>query len=417
MIQIFGALLVTLIFTLNPGLVSALSGVVFLILLRLGGVEKSLFNPFYLFSITPLSLMVYNSEISPYFLTPINFEVGGITFLGLSIFVLGLYLVKPKPKGAAPNSFENQHFWVFLLIGTIPHIIGVMVAGLPIIAQGDVDLQRAAYAIPIISQFSIFLPLSIICAFQQKKVYKILLSISLSLFFAIITVSKFSILLSLMFIIYSVVKYGGRYYISSMIRVSLLAMPLIVMLLFTMTHDLRNEHEQSEYQWRQQISTEVDFIETYGDFIYLPYLYVTSPWSNLAHAIEVQENYTYGLTSIRPFISILQLDDLYQLDKKPIFQWPMNTHAFIADFYRDFGLIGVMLLSLLLGVFVKHTYLNAESANDALHDGLWVVVGFATSMMFFSNHFTSVGYPFITLALFTFYRYMIRALKKVSIPK
>jgi hypothetical protein len=417
MIQIFGALLVILIFTLNPGLVSALSGVVFLILLRLGGMERSLFNPFYLFSITPLSLMIYNPEISPHFLTPINFEVGGITFLGLSLFILGLYLVKPKPKDAAPNGFENQHFWVFLLIGTIPHIIGIMIAGLPIIAQGSVDLQRVAYAIPIISQFSIFLPLSIICAFQQKKTYKILLSISLSLFFAIIIVSKFSILLSLSFIIFSVVKYGGRHYISSMIRVSFLAMPLILILLFSKVYDLRGEQEQSETKWRQQISTEVDFIETYGDFVYLPYLYATSPWSNLAHTIEVQENYTYGLTSIRPFISLLQLDDFYQLDQKPIFQWPMNTHAFIADFYRDFGFIGVMLLSLLLGVFVKRIYLNAESVNDTLHDGLWVVVGFATLMMFFSNHFTSVGYPLTTFVLFAFYRYMVRVLKKASIRK
>ena len=418
MILIFGVIFVFLMVFINPSAFSVIFGLVFILLLWLGGREKNLLNPYYLFSSTPLTIILYNHEISPYFLKEFNAQVGFVMFLGISFFILGLLLVKKK-KLIIAKSLVNRHFWIVFILGVTPHLIGTIIAGLPILNIDNVEHARQSYSLPIISQFSIFLPISIIVAFQQKSTLKILLSILVTLFFSFATLAKFSILLAFMFIFFSLLKYGHKSKISSVIKRTGILLVLLIPMLFSFVFDARNDLEQSEYQWRQNISTDVPILEQFGDLIYLPYLYLTTPWSNLAHNVDLINNnnnfeYDYGLRSVKPLISLLQLDGFVEYDQKSIYQYPMNTYAFITDFYLDAGIFGVALLSLLLGVFVKKVYQYGTYENDSLKDGLWVTVGFATFMMFFSNHFTSVGYPLVTLVLLMIYQLVSRTLKNIK---
>lgn len=412
MIGFFSYIFTALVLWFNFSTVAAISAVFFLILITLGSKQKTVFNPYFLFSATPLSLMLYDHNVSTYFLIEFDFYVTTIITLGVFSFILGLYLVKPTKRVRV--EVTKRSFWIIVGLGVAPHILGILLAGVPILAEGEAQITAARenYQIPLLSQFSFFLPISIICAFREKSFLKISVSITLSLFFAVITVSKFTILLSLMFIVFAITKYGVKRKPSKLVRFGLPAIIVCFPLIFGVIHDTRSDLEQSEYQWRQQVSSDVGFIDTYGDILYLPYLYATSPWSNLAHNIAIQEELLLGKATVRPFISILQLDVFFPPVDKEIYQFPMNTHAFLTDFYNDFGAVGVCLLPFFLGMLVKHIYSQSIADNDVLQDGLWVIFGFATFMLFFSNHFTSVGYPFVFFLLVGGYKIISRSFIK-----
>ena len=80
-----------------------------------------------------------------------------------------------------------------------------------------------------------------------------------------------------------------------------------------------------------------------------------------------------------------------------------------------FGVVGVILLSFFLGMLVKWSYIAAQRSSDLLQEAIWVTFGFASFLLFFSNHFTSLSYPLISLVFFQFYR-LVRRSTRVRSP-
>ena len=401
----FFTLIIVFSLVLNFSLLTILASATLVILLLLGSHEKVPYNPYYFFSTVPISIMFYDSKQFPHFLMEISLGTSFIIFLGIWFFILGLFIKKTRNDMSTKKSISRS-FWVIFMLGTFPYLLSFYIAGVPIFHEGEVDLIRQSTAIPIISQLSLFLPISIISAFQTKSNFKIILSIFTAILFSIAMVSKFLVLFTLIFVIFSLFRYGANLRIGSILKASILPSILAIPLLFALSFELRNDLDQSDYQWRDNISVSNEWVASYGDYLYLPYLYMTSSWSNVAYSISKHERYEYGLMSAKPLISLLQLDSFVTYPPKPIYQYPMNTHAFITDFYLDGGIFGVIVLSLILGFLVKIVYINSISKFDPLMDGLMISVSFAVLMMFFSNHFTSVGYPLVIFVLITIYRYI-----------
>ena len=69
----------------------------------------------------------------------------------------------------------------------------------------------------------------------------------------------------------------------------------------------------------------------------------------------------------------------------------LNTHSFITDFYLDFGYFGAMLASFILGCIIFYCYRKYGLSSDALLVSFYVLISYATLMLFFSNHFI-IGY-------------------------
>ena len=68
----------------------------------------------------------------------------------------------------------------------------------------------------------------------------------------------------------------------------------------------------------------------------------------------------------------------------------------------------MVLLSFLLGFLVKWSYIAAQKSSDVLQEAIWMSFAFASFMLFFSNHFTGLSYPLISLVLFSVYRFVRR---------
>jgi oligosaccharide repeat unit polymerase len=115
--------------------------------------------------------------------------------------------------------------------------------------------------------------------------------------------------------------------------------------------------------------------------------------------------------TLHSFLSVFQLDGFFDFVDRPVREVQFNTHGFLADFYLDFGVLGVVCLSYLLGMLVKLSYVLAVEKPDVLSQSAWLCVGFASFMLFFSNHFTGLSYPLLSVILFSSYRGISRSMQ------
>jgi oligosaccharide repeat unit polymerase len=120
--------------------------------------------------------------------------------------------------------------------------------------------------------------------------------------------------------------------------------------------------------------------------------------------VQIHPEWSYGARSLYSLVSVLQLDGFFSIDERPIRAVQFNTHAYLSDFYLDFGVYGVVLLSYFLGAMVKFTYIYALQERDVLSESVWIAFAFASSMLFFSNHFTGLTYPILSFIFFHSYR-------------
>ena len=136
--------------------------------------------------------------------------------------------------------------------------------------------------------------------------------------------------------------------------------------------------------------------------------------ASLCHEKSGDFEKTDGMLTFWSVISLLQLNRVYSINQveKPVRMFPYNTHTFLADFYLDFGTVGLVIFSIFLGMIVYSVYLRSVRSNDCIKDAEYLYFGFATFMMFFSNHFSSVGYPLRIFIVFELYRYFAFSTRK-----
>lgn len=395
------------VLAINPSLMGIGSAPLIMLLLWLGLRSTQMVNPYLLFIIAPLSTILYSTAVSPVFLPELDNYTQFVILMGLYSYVIGLMCVQPNKRRLVSRS-ANYSFLAIFIIGLIPHLAGIAVTGLPILSE-NVRAARDAYLLPFIGQFVIFLPLSILIAFKRQSRYLVLLSTSVAMALSVASATKFLILFTALFIIFGYIRYEGRnlLYIKPiyLILLSAASLPLA----FNFVFNVRDVGDQTVFLWTSLIYFNYDLLDQNAQYTYLPYLYLTTPISNFAYVVEVQPELTLGARSIFPVAAVLQLDGFLTLEPRPIRMPQFNTHTFITDFYIDFGVPGVMIMSLLLGVIVKITFLTAHASRDVMAEGAWVCVGFASFMLFFSNHFTGLTYPIIAIIIFNAIRLIVHS--------
>lgn len=393
-----------LILTLNPTVVGAGATVLIVTLVWLGKRESQPINPYVLFLTTPISLILYSESISPVFLPKMNLEVQFVIILGMFSYLAGLLTLSGNTLPGAVRKSRNYSFSTFLILGLTPHLLGIAREGIPALMI-DSNLARSKYLLPVIGQLILFLPLTILVAFKDNSRKKIVISIAVNLIGSILLMSKFSIFLFLIFLAVGFIRYQGiRLFPHPKVLVILTLM--LVPVIFNYIFELRDENEQSIYFWRNNISFSISLLDDYGDYLYLPYIYLTSPWSNFTYIYDITNHFDFGTRSMYGILSFFQLESFVAHAEREIRTLPFNTHAYLTDFYLDFGLFGIFSLSYVLGVMVMQIYVKATRSKDLMDEAIWIIFGFASTMLFFNNHFTNLSYPFISILFFVGYRFV-----------
>ena len=146
--------------------------------------------------------------------------------------------------------------------------------------------------------------------------------------------------------------------------------------------------------------------------LFLPYMYLTTPWTNLQYVTEYQNTRTNGLWLLKPFINYVQLDEDFKDDYELEPYSSFNTFTFIAVGFKDFGFWFSILSPLLLGFLAKKIYSRFLVSRSPFDIAIYIVFGLAIIEMFFSNHFFMHSYPFTMIIIMWGYQFFVLKGKK-----
>ena len=352
--------------------------------------EQTIINPYYLFAVTPLSLMLY-FNISDRYLGDLDVKTWLIAIINMGAFIAGLTLSRTKPKERLHDVTDNvsigRHIVVLSALSFIPTYLYAF----------------RSIALPFYSVLSLLYIPALVCAIYSGRKKSVVVILLLTVVPWTGNVSKMSILTLCLALI---ITYEMYHVLSSKDRIVIIILCVVAFIVMLYAFSFAN-------QWRgaKTATSQVQYYTTYGGvmwsgnaLLFMPYMYLTTPWANLQYVMQTQNIRTYGLWFLKPFISYLQLDGLFEQQYMFISKSSFNTYTFIAPHFKDFGFWGSIIPSFILGVFVKWVYDRAISTKRPLDVACYIYCAQATLQMFFSNHFFQQSYPFTIIILVALYR-------------
>lgn len=388
---------------------------VFVYCIYKGTREDFFINPYFLFSLTPISLLLYSEKFSPWYLVKLDDRTWVLALINMIAFLFALNHTSEKWKIRIghwiPNNSGNvlgklnpkrmvTHAILMSVIGIIPTILSLLGVHFPL---------------KYIIKYTLFIGIAL--AFKTKKKWLIGVTLAISVLNFIEDFNKTEML----FIIMTVAACFEAYYIKTkkdrarFLLLAFLAGVLLVVIAFPLkayTRDggdfltfFRNSSEISNntFSW---VDSRINFDGPY--FLQMPYMYLIQGWNNLQYVVTTQPEHTYGLWAIKPLLGYFQIDsyfeDMYSLTAYSNF----NTFTYITVLFKDFGFWGSTIGSLFLGFFVKKVYSGFTKDGSAFRTASYALVSMATLEMFFSNHFFGLSYPFTIVIVGAIYRRVFR---------
>jgi len=398
-------------------LYKVLAFALFCLTLRMGIIkDRDYFSPYTLFATSPFCVLIYSNYLSNVFL-PLPGHLAMFTILlGQTSFILGLTLFRynsevccqtlhNKPLVLEPG-IRYSYITLFLL-GLSPFVMALLLNpfGTSLSAEGVADF-RAKFSLPIVSALSCLMTGALLCAARDKNLKVFMIMAAIVLISGSLTQSRAGVVVLFMVILYTVVHYWQRRYLKA-VFVSGLFVIAGMFFLYVLVRQgaLHNKSIKSNYSHYYESARCAKLPRLCQPF-YGTYMYMTAPLSNFAYLIEEVDDRTYGKLMLWPIISTFQFKRIANIEKteKPIRIWPYNTHTFMGDYYMDFGINSLIVLSALTGMIVYCIYWRSLKSNDCLIHAEYLYFGLATLLMFFNNHFTSSAYPLRVFIICEIYR-------------
>lgn len=371
--------------------------------------EPVLVNPYLLFSLTPISLLLYTETVSRVYLMKLETATWGIAIINFLSFLFVFSLHKPKLKKQLINevgtgSLKNSttHFTILLAIGAFPLLYKTV-------------MGKTFFLASIISYF-IYGALCVAVKTKRKE-----LGIIACMYFLFSFTQRFNktMLIALgMTIIIAVEKYWIL--TDKQKKKMILGIVFFAGIMFGIGFPLKDYMARggSLIGFFRGVTVTSDFAG-YGNridigklnFLRMPYMYFVSAWNNLQYVMQTQTDHTFGLWMIKPVLGYLQLDQFFKNAYTLTPYSSFNTYTYITVLFKDFGFVGSTVGSFFLGWFVKKMYTLYLHSKSSLWVACYAMTACATVEMFFSNHFFSLSYPFTIYIISYMYRFVFISLK------
>lgn len=377
-------------------------------LVKYGRSQDKIYNPFNILCVTCLSYMCYYQPLGGVFLGDISVTTQVLIILCLFAVFLGMFVVSRKNIASIDIGNRCANFWIVFIVGALPTMVAIYMFGNTLDMSGEEMMEtKEKMTIPFWGQFAYWLPTSIIVACKKNNTKLIVFSLIASLYVALVSVTKTGMLMACLFFAIGVTTFKPdimKHRIALFLKkYAIIWMPVLMLSYFVYNNSIRHEastNSSMEYLERSGTSI-VHGSDNVTQGMFLNYLYYCSPWSNLDYNVRLNHERGYGKNTFGQFAHLLRIDEKRVPKMNPTF---LNTHTFITDFYIDFGYVGAIIASFLLGCLIFYFYKKCGMSNDPLLIGFYVLIAYATFMMFFSNHFVN-GYLlnyFITLVGFSY---------------
>lgn len=382
---------------------------IFLLCLKKTNRSQIWYSPYYLFMPTILSYILYWDKLGGIFMNPLTLNTRIFALSGIMAVVLGfVFCQNIKRKPIKVGGFVESFYLIFI-IGLLPTALSYMLYGNIASLDGEEMLEaKEKFTLPVIGQLAYFLPASIVVACKKNDTKKIVLALFFSFLAALMTISKTALLLSLIYFLISITKFNPSIMNTKIYklidRFKYVVIPVLVIAMFVYNNNKRYDAGgDEEMSFVESSSTNIWGTDNFSQNMFLNYCYFVQPWSNLNYNIENNHKEgSFGGNSFAQFGKKIGIDTNARKKIQPSF---FNTHTFLIDYYLDFGVIGAIFVSFLLGVLIYTCYMRFGLSDDPLLISFYILIAYATVMMFFSNHFNN-GYLlnyFVTFGLVSWF--------------
>lgn len=368
----------------------------FFVCIFLGMNERYPFNPYYLFALTPLSLVLYEYKFSTYYLSALDPYVYAVALLGMASFIFGLSLLKhpvkasKRPDGAA---CADHFFYPLLLLGMAPTAYGILRAPGVLLSGDFIGMASYTGLMPLSSIFTFCRYPALTLALKSKRRGRIALSLACCAFALLLSFNKTNLIFLVFTLLLSIHRYcltspGSKKVFRLLSIVAVVAMVASV----TFYDDVRSDFDSTA----TLVSRGATGIP---ESLMLPYMYLVSSWTNLQYVITTQPGHTLGLWFIRPLLFYFGIDGAFEGAYTLVPSSSYNTYTYLTVLWKDFGIIGAIVLSFILGLFVSFVYQRFRQSNSPFLAAAYALNAVAVIEMFFSNHFLYLVYPFTVVLI------------------
>lgn len=358
--------------------------------------EENYVNPFLLFIITPFSLLIYSSGVSDVYLSELKPSTYNFVIVNITALIIAFVCTKKRSR-ISNIDFSGAnlvvHAWLLFALGKLTLVTDAII--------GETFLNAL---LPFLSYAGLM------CILKSKKKLSILLMYVITIILMINKINKTGFLFLMIVTLTGISKY---YILTEKAKKSLIPLGIVCILLMILVFDYRDyvreggdflsylasgfgsgssaEYYSERINWR--------FSSSYM----LPYMYLTTPWTNLQYVMETQSSRTYGLWLIKPILGWIQLDRYFANFYILVPASSFNTYTFLVCAFKDFGYVFAVVESLFLGFFIKKRYLSYLAKKNPLEATCYAFTAVATIQMFFSNHFFMQSYPFTVVIMLSMY--------------
>lgn len=127
-----------------------------------------------------------------------------------------------------------------------------------------------------------------------------------------------------------------------------------------------------------------------------PYMYIVMNMENFANGVNRLQQHSYGILSGDWFVALIGikswLAEYFNVDYRKFVYSSYNTYPIFWNFYYDFGLIGVVISSLVLGYLSSLFYFLFRITMRLKYMVMYGIILFGIVMSFFTNIFTSLNF-------------------------
>lgn len=377
--------------------------------------EKSIINPYLLFSLTPITLLIYDVSVSQHYLVELEDITYIIAIYNFVAIITGMVIMQKIKiphnkelwsKGINLSQYQySKNAYLLLFFGLFPTFWGSL-TGIEYLTSMDLNgLKEAVNLAPLSSIISLFLYPAMVCALKSKRKKTVVICFLGMAFSIIFNFSKTTIAMMCLTILVTYYDRSLKEKKGRMLFLVILVISIVVLYMsFDIYNNIRHDYDTSNY------FQDLGYVGNIQEDLFLPYMYLITPWSNLQYVMETVTEHTYGLWIIKPILGYLQIDGLlkYIFDFTPRYS-AFNTFSFISPFYSDFGIIGSGLCSFLFGMFLMWIY----KWYIRFKESPFVVATYSLNvysmlMLFFNNHYFQLSYPFTILLLMWIWSKLIK---------
>jgi oligosaccharide repeat unit polymerase len=138
-----------------------------------------------------------------------------------------------------------------------------------------------------------------------------------------------------------------------------------------------------------------------------PYMYVVMNLENFAQSVEKIQAHTYGYYTFNFVLSLVGLKhwvaDYTNLDDTPFLNSGYNTYTAFWPYYRDFGVIGLFLIPLVLGLSIGMLYYSLRKKPSLQKISAYALLVFVMFISFFNSPFGYLWFMWTVVGMIIIY--------------